>query len=118
MDSGEGCAMAMEILAGRCADCRLCIELCPVSAIQPPDRSRHRLTTEIDPERCTECVGHFAWPRCVAFCRVGGIVKNLDRIENRTSLVAKWNLLTGGLGYSQDSPYPLEPIQELGEPVA
>ncbi len=110
--------MAMEILPDRCDDCRLCVELCPVSAIQPPDPSRRRWTTQIDPERCTECVGHFAWPRCVAVCRVGGIVKNVERIETRTSLLQKWDLLTGGRGYCQDSPDPLEPIQDLGEPVA
>jgi len=110
--------MAMEILAVRCDDCRLCVELCPVSAIQPPDHRKQRLTTEIDPERCTECVGHYAWPRCVAFCPVGGIVRNLERIETRTALLEKWNVQTGGRGYGQDSPDSLEPIQELGEPVA
>lgn len=110
--------MAMQILADRCDDCRLCVELCPVSAIQPPDPARQRRTTAIDPNRCTECVGHFAWPRCIAFCGVGGIVTNLEQIETRTSLLQKWNVLTGGRSYCQDSPYPLEPIQEFGEPVA
>jgi ferredoxin len=110
--------MAMTILSGRCADCRLCVELCPVSAIEPPSRVEDRPTTTVDPARCTECVGHFAWPRCVAACRVGGIVKDLERVENRTSLLLKWQTLTGGLHFGQDLPYGLEPIEELGEPVA
>jgi len=110
--------MAMTILASRCADCRLCVELCPMSAIEPPSGVENRLTTAVDPTRCTECVGHFAWPRCVAYCRVGGIVKDLERVENRSSLLVKWQTLTGGLHYGQDLPYGLEPIEELGEPVA
>jgi len=110
--------MALEILAGRCSDCRLCVELCPVGAIQAPDRSRPGGTTRIDPDRCTECVGDVAWPRCAAFCQAGGIVKNVERIETRTTLLEKWRALTGGRGYGQDFPDTLEPIQELGDPVA
>lgn len=110
--------MAMQILARRCADCRLCIELCPMAAILPPSRLEGRPGTEIDPRRCTECVGAFSWPRCVPFCRVGGIVQDLDRVEDRTTLLARWLALSGGLGYGQDLPVGLEPVEELGEPVA
>lgn len=108
--------MAMMILPERCADCKLCAELCPVSAILPPSRREGRPATQIDPDRCTECVGHFAWPRCVTFCRIGGIVRDLDRPEDRPDLIAKWKAITGGSGFSYDFPDGLEPVEELGEP--
>jgi len=110
--------MAMTILASRCADCNLCIDLCPTAAILPPRREGKQRSTAIDPERCTECVGHFAWPRCVSFCRVGGIVTDLASVENRTALLTRWQALTGGGTYCQEFAQGMDAVEELGEPVA
>src|SRR6185369_8414015 len=62
-------AMALTILADPCAGCGVCGEVCPMSAIHRLDRG----TPEIDPARCTECVGHFASPRCASLCRLEAI---------------------------------------------
>ncbi|MBT8445790.1 MAG: YfhL family 4Fe-4S dicluster ferredoxin, partial [Gammaproteobacteria bacterium] len=49
---------------------------------------------EIMPERCTECVGHFDTPQCVAVCPVDCIPLDPDRVETREQLLEKYAALT------------------------
>ena len=49
---------------------------------------------EIDPHKCTECVGHFAEPQCVQVCPVACIPINPAYVESREALMAKYRLLT------------------------
>ena len=107
--------MAMRIQADRCAGCGLCSELCPMSAIRAPGPMRGLPACQVDPARCTECVGHFAWPRCASFCRLKAIQMDAEHFESRTTLLRKWRKLTGGAFYGQDLPYGLEPVEEVGE---
>ena len=106
--------MAMTILAERCANCGLCAEVCPLSAIRRPTRENGLMAHEIDPERCTECVGHYAWPQCVAHCRLEAIVLDRERFESRTMLLRKWRRITGGKEYAQEAPSRPEPVEEFG----
>ena len=50
----------------------------------------------IDPDKCTECVGHFDEPQCVAICPVSCIPLNPDRVETKEELQQKYQRLTAG----------------------
>jgi len=45
---------------------------------------------EIDPQRCTECVGHYDKPTCVSVCPIDCIKKDPAHIEDESSLLAKF----------------------------
>jgi ferredoxin len=48
---------------------------------------------EIDPHKCTECVGHFDEPQCQALCPVACIPFNPAWRETREELLAKYERL-------------------------
>jgi ferredoxin len=50
---------------------------------------------EIDPARCTECVGHFNEPQCVQLCPVDCIPVHPDHVELQEALWAKYRRLQG-----------------------
>ena len=53
------------LITDECINCDVCEPECPNSAIYQGDE-----IYEIDPLRCTECVGHFDEPQCAAVCPV------------------------------------------------
>ena len=80
--------MALKI-THECINCDVCEPVCPNHAIsQGPE------IYEIDPELCTECVGHFAEAQCVQVCPVNCIPLDPDRAETREQLMAKFQRLT------------------------
>ena len=50
----------------------------------------------IEPDKCTECVGHFDASQCAAVCPVDACVPDPDRKETREELMAKFHRLKGG----------------------
>jgi len=48
---------------------------------------------EIDPARCTECVGHFDEAQCVAVCPVDCIITHPEHVETRGQLQLKYAAL-------------------------
>jgi ferredoxin len=77
--------MAMKIVES-CIDCGACEPECPNGAIA----SGSDVYT-IDPERCTECVGAYASPRCVEVCPVEDcIVADPERAESHEALLARY----------------------------
>ena len=48
---------------------------------------------QIDPSRCTECVGHFDEPQCVQVCPVACIPVDPQRLESKDQLWFKYRLL-------------------------
>jgi len=48
---------------------------------------------EIDPSKCTECVGHFDKPQCREVCPVDCIPVNPDFVETREQLQRKYEAL-------------------------
>jgi ferredoxin len=57
--------MAYKIIASQCTACTACEAECPNVAI-----SEKNGTFVIDPAKCTECIGHFDAPQCVAVCPI------------------------------------------------
>ncbi len=72
-----------------CINCDVCEPECPNNAIY--EGSEHY---EINPELCTECVGHFEEQQCVVLCPVDCIPLNPNVSETREQLFAKYQRLT------------------------
>ncbi len=73
------------IITEQCINCDVCEPECPNQAIY--DGAMHY---EIDPDRCTECVGHFDTPQCVAVCPVDCIPRDPAHVEDNATLQAKY----------------------------
>ncbi|MBL8382021.1 MAG: YfhL family 4Fe-4S dicluster ferredoxin [Burkholderiales bacterium] len=80
-------------ITDRCINCDLCEPECPNQAI-----SLGIEIYEIDPARCTECVGHHAAPRCREVCPVDCIPPDPAHAESPEALFAKYLRLTGRTG--------------------
>jgi ferredoxin len=68
----------------------VCEPECPNDAIYQGEE-----IYEINPELCTECVGHFETSQCVEVCPVECIPLNPDVVETREQLMLKYERLTG-----------------------
>ena len=64
--------MALKILAS-CINCDMCEPECPNQAIALGEE-----VYEIDPDRCTECLGHYDEPTCVKVCPIDCVVPDLN----------------------------------------
>lgn len=80
--------MALKI-SDECINCDVCEPECPNGAI-----SQGEEFYVIDPELCTECVGHYDEPQCMAVCPVDCIDKDPERPEDKDSLYQKYLKLT------------------------
>lgn len=78
------------IITDECINCDVCEPACPNDAIYEGDE-----IYEINPDLCTECVGHFDEPQCVEICPIDCIPKDPNRVESETDLMAKYKRLTG-----------------------
>lgn len=77
------------IITDECINCDVCEPVCPNEAIsQGPE------IYQIDPDRCTQCVGHFDAPQCQLVCPVECIPLDPDRPETQEQLYAKFLRLT------------------------
>lgn len=81
------------MITDECINCDVCEPECPNEAIYPGDE-----IYEIDPELCTECVGHFDEPQCQQVCPVDCIPVDPDRQETRDQLMAKYEKLMAAKG--------------------
>jgi len=76
--------MALKI-TDECINCDVCEPECPNDAI-----SQGIEIYVIDPNKCTECVGHFEEPQCQLVCPVDCIPLNPDFAESKEQLYAKY----------------------------
>ena len=76
------------MITDECINCDVCEPQCPNQAI-----SMGQDYYEIDPDKCTECMGHFDEPQCVAICPVACIPVNPDHVEPPEQLMAKYHRL-------------------------
>ena len=76
------------MITDECINCDVCEPECPNGAISQGDE-----IYEIDPNLCTECVGHFDEPQCIEVCPVDCILKDPDNPESEGELQAKYQKL-------------------------
>lgn len=76
------------MITDECINCDVCEPECPNSAI-----SQGIEIYEIDPELCTECVGHYDEPQCQQVCPVDCIPYNPERVETKEILLEKYQKL-------------------------
>lgn len=77
------------MITDECINCDVCEPECPNDAIHQGEE-----IYVIDPERCTECVGHFETSQCVEVCPVECIPFNPEVRETREQLHDKYLRLT------------------------
>lgn len=80
------------LITDQCINCDVCEPECPNGAI-----SQGREFYVIDPDKCTECVGHFDTPQCREVCPVDCIPVDPDRIETTAALRNKYVRLMAAL---------------------
>ena len=66
------------IITDACINCDVCEPECPNEAIYMGEK-----IYEIDPTKCTECVGHFDEPQCVQVCPVSCIPVDPQHVESK-----------------------------------
>ena len=74
------------MITDECINCDVCEPECPNGAISQGDE-----VYVIDPAKCTECVGHFDEPQCIAVCPVDCILKDPDHEESQDELLTKFH---------------------------
>ncbi len=68
-----------------CINCDVCEPACPNDAI-----SMGEFIYQINPDQCTECVGHFDEPQCQQLCPVACIPIDPQHQETPSQLQAKF----------------------------
>ena len=77
------------IITDQCINCDVCEPECPNDAIFAGEE-----IYEIDPLKCTECVGHHDEPQCRKVCPVDCIPLNPEYVETQEQLYEKYLRLT------------------------
>ncbi|QDF66420.1 YfhL family 4Fe-4S dicluster ferredoxin [Shewanella sp. SNU WT4] len=78
------------IIDDSCINCDMCEPECPNQAIAMGEE-----IYEIDPDLCTECVGHYDKPTCVSVCPIDCIDPDSTRVESQDELLLKYARITG-----------------------
>ncbi|HLC27575.1 MAG TPA: YfhL family 4Fe-4S dicluster ferredoxin [bacterium] len=78
------------LITEECINCAVCEPECPNEAITEADP-----VYVIDPEKCTECVGHFDESQCVNVCPVDCCIPDPNHQETREELMEKFHRLQG-----------------------
>ncbi len=73
------------LINDECINCDVCEPECPNGAISQGDE-----IYEIDPNLCTECVGHFDEPTCIEVCPVDCILVDPEHTESKEELQLKY----------------------------
>ncbi|MDO6686140.1 MULTISPECIES: YfhL family 4Fe-4S dicluster ferredoxin [unclassified Agarivorans] len=80
------------LISKKCINCDMCEPECPNQAI-----SYDGIITVIDPERCTECKGHYERPTCIDVCPIDCIAVDPAHKESEEQLYDKFVALHGDL---------------------
>ncbi len=79
------------MITDECINCDVCEPECPNDAISAGEE-----IYVIDPNLCTECVGHYDEPQCQQVCPVDCIPLDPERRETRVELLAMYRLMSEG----------------------
>jgi ferredoxin len=74
-----------------CISCGACESECPNAAIKEGDTQFN-----IDPSKCTECVGSHSSSKCAEVCPVGAPQSDPAHKESKDQLLARWKTLHPG----------------------
>jgi len=77
------------MITDECINCDVCEPECPNNAI-----SQGTEIYQIDPDKCTECVGHYDRPQCQEVCPVDCIPFDPELPETREQLYDRYLRLT------------------------
>nr|WP_299243588.1 YfhL family 4Fe-4S dicluster ferredoxin [uncultured Halomonas sp.] len=77
------------MITDECINCDVCEPECPNDAIFPGEE-----IYVIDPNLCTECVGHYDEPQCQQVCPVDCIPLDPEREETKDELMKKYKIIT------------------------
>ncbi len=77
-------------ITDECINCDVCEPECPNEAISAGDD-----IYVIDPDLCTECVGHYETSQCVEVCPVDCILPDPNHVESDEQLMGKYEVLVG-----------------------
>jgi ferredoxin len=77
------------MITDECINCDVCEPECPNEAIYQGEE-----IYEIDPDKCTECVGHYDQPQCQEVCPVDCIPLNPQRVESNEQFMNKYLALS------------------------
>ena len=77
------------MITDECINCDVCEPECPNNAI-----SQGEEIYQIDPDKCTECVGHYDRPQCVEVCPVDCIPFDPALPETKEQLYDRYLRLT------------------------
>lgn len=73
------------VITDECINCDVCEPVCPNDAIsQGPE------IYQINPDLCTECVGHYDKPQCQQVCPIDCIPLDPNHKETKDQLLAKY----------------------------
>lgn len=72
-------------ITDECINCDVCEPECPNKAITQGEE-----IYEIDPDLCTQCVGHYSEPQCQQVCPVDCILIDSKRLESKEELLTKY----------------------------
>ena len=78
------------MITDECINCDVCEPECPNDAI-----TMGLTIYEINPNKCTECVGHYDVPQCRQVCPVDCIPLHPEHVETHDQLMTKYRALTG-----------------------
>lgn len=78
------------LITDECINCDVCEPECPNGAISQGDE-----IYVINPDLCTECVGHYDTAQCVEVCPVDCIIPDPEHKETREQLEAKYHRING-----------------------
>lgn len=76
------------LISDECINCDLCRPECPNEAISKGDTFYY-----IDPQLCTECVGHHDESQCMGVCPVDCISHDPNNLEDHAALMEKYERL-------------------------
>ncbi len=76
------------LITDECINCDVCEPECPNGAISMGEE-----IYQINPDLCTECVGHFETSQCVDVCPVDCIIPDPNHAESKEELLQKYQML-------------------------